>query len=414
MAPKKTTSKKSTKTPKSSTETPQEEPKQTLQVEEVNTPQEEKGLTTLSIEATLDKLAKERKAIQMATAEKEKRAREEALIVEQFVRKEKRRQEEHQKKLDEARAREEAAKIAQAQAEYDERAREDQDLSLGPYYFSKKLSRTPMELRNETIFHELISLFRESPLGRQVQDLTDFISIVRWQLIEDHNPDHHRTGTHKLGTNHGTLDRVAISIKPVADIFRGADDEQAALILDAMISQKKFFTEEDCCKQRLWMNLTHEYLEYAVESANRAFAGKFKTSIVVNMIDPMYLTADQQIKLWPKGLKNVLQEEKRRTDQIAQARAQQKRDQDTRRMELLQAEEELHSLESKVSRLRKLKEVAQEEWGQAMALTNTVVNRRSHREEMINNLSTVGSPYETTEREPPVNTEEAGVSAIHH
>ena len=56
--------------------------------------------------------------------------------------------------------------------------------------------------------------------------------------------------------------------------------------------------------------------------------------------------------------------------------------------------------------------MAQSEWAQAMALTNTVVNRRSQHEEMRNNLPTVGSSYETSEREPPVNTEEAGVSAI--
>ena len=314
MAPKKSTSKKSTKAPKSSeqtpqeeqAQTPQEEQKQTPQVEEEKPPQEDKGLKTLSVEETLNRLSQERVAIMRATAEQEKRARDEAAIVEQHARKEQRRQEEFKKRQEDERAREEAAKIAKAQEEFERRALQDKELSLGPYIFSEKSKLTPLEDANDFIFQDLINCFLDTPLGQLVQELTDIIGIVRWKLIEDDNPDHHRTGTHQLGTSHGTQDRVAICIKPFCNPFSRADDEQAASILDAMVSQMKLFSEEYCCKQKPWVNLTKEYLDKAVELASEIFADKYKAAIAVNMQKTTYLTANQQIKLWPKGLKKVL------------------------------------------------------------------------------------------------------------
>ena len=179
------------KTPKSSeqtpqeeqTQTPQEEQKQTPQVEEEKPPQEEKGLKTLSVEATLDRLSQERVAIMQATAERERRARDEAAIVEQYARKEQRRQEELKKRQEEAHAREEATKIAKAKEEFERRALQEKELSLGPYIFSEKSKLTPLEDANDFSFQDLINCFLDTPLGQYVHELTDIISIVRSKMI---------------------------------------------------------------------------------------------------------------------------------------------------------------------------------------------------------------------------------------
>ena len=109
---------------------------------------------------------------------------------------------------------------------------------------SKSSEQTPQEEKTQTPQEEQKQppqVEEEMPPQEEKGLKTLSVGIVRWKLLEDDNPDHHRTGTHQLGSRHGTQDRVAICIKPLCNPFSGADDEQAASILDAMISQMKFF-----------------------------------------------------------------------------------------------------------------------------------------------------------------------------